>query len=286
MTWITWTALAVGMCLTATFGLAAYGASRWAASTRDLLGQLEAARQPATVSRYDARELEGLPAPVQRYFRAVLRDGQPIITAVTVEHTGSFNISKASEQWKPFSSRQRVVTRRPGFVWDARVTIFPGLAVLVHDAYVAGVGILKPSVMGLHAMADLHGDGEIARGELMRYFAEAAWYPTALLPSQGVQWEAVDDCSARASLVDGAQRVTMLIHFDKAGLIASARFDARGATVGKDIVQMPWESRCSNYTEREGMRVPSTGEAAWLTAQGRKPYWRGTIASATYEFAV
>lgn len=28
---------------------------------------------------------------------------------------------------------------------------------------------------------------ELARGELMRFFAEAAWYPTALLPNQGLQ---------------------------------------------------------------------------------------------------
>ena len=47
--------------------------------------------------------------------------------------------------------------------------------------------------------ADLLGAlGEVAQGELMRFFAEAAWYPTALLPSQGVRWQAVDDTSARA----------------------------------------------------------------------------------------
>ena len=286
MTWIAWLALALGAFWATVLGLAAYGSSRWAVSTCELLRRLELARLPASSSRYDAPELEGLPAPVQRYFRAVLRNDQPIVTAVTVEHTGSFNIGQTGEQWKSFTSRQRVMTRRPGFVWDARVAIMPGVAVLVHDAYVAGVGILKPSLMGLYALADLRGEGEIARGELMRYFAEAAWYPTALLPSQGVQWEPVDDHSAMATLVDGAQRVTMKVSFDNAGLIESSRIEARGATVGKEIVQMPWESRVSGYTEREGMRVPSTGEAAWLTPQGRRPYWRGTIATATYEFAV
>jgi hypothetical protein len=36
---------------------------------------------------------------------------------------------------------------------------------------------------------------------------------------------------------------------------------------------------------RDGMRVPMTGEVAWLTPQGRKPYWRGTIGRLDYEFA-
>lgn len=283
--WITGLALALGASVAAWLAIAAYGASRWAESTRALMGRLEAARLPATASRYDARELEGLPAPVQRYFRAVLRDGQRIVTAVTVEHTGNFNVSQTGEQWKSFTSRQRVVTRRPGFVWDARVALMPGMAVHVHDAYVAGVGLLKPSVLGLYALADLNGEGEIARGELMRYFAEAAWYPTALLPSQGVQWDAVDDRSAKATLRDGALSLTMQVKFDNAGLIESTRFDARGATVGKEIVQTPWESRMSNYQERDGMRVPLTGEAAWAPPGARKPYWRGTIVATTYEFA-
>lgn len=41
---------------------------------------------------------------------------------------------------------------------------------------------------------------DLAEGEFMRFFAEAAWYPTALLPSQGVRWQAVDAHTASARL--------------------------------------------------------------------------------------
>ena len=215
----------------------------------------------------------------------MLKDGQRVITAATVEHTGTFNLSQTGEQWKPFISQQRVVTRSPGFVWNGHVTAMPGVAVHVHDAYIAGVGILKPSVLGLYALADVEGSGDIAMGELMRYFVEAAWIPTALLPSQGVQWEAVDEHSAKATLTDRSLSVTMLMTFDDAGLIRSARFEARGMMVGKTIVQMPWEGRWSNYQWRDGMRVPLTGEVAWLTPQGRKPYFRGTVTALSFEFA-
>jgi len=119
----------------------------------------------------------------------------------------------------------------------------------------------------------------------VRFFAEAAWYPTALLPSQGVCWDAVTERSANATLEDGTLSVTMLLIFNDAGLIESARVDARGAIVGKMIVLTPWEGRFSNYQERNGMRVPFTAEASWLSPQGRRPYWRGTITSLAYEFA-
>ena len=285
MLWIAGLVVAVGVLTAMALGLAAYGNARWAESTRTLLGRLEATRLPPTASHYDARELIGLPAPVQRYFRAVLKDGQRIILAATVEHIGTFNLRHNGEKWKPFTSQQRVVTRRPGFLWNARIEIGPGLAVRVHDAYVGGEGILRAAVLGLFTVADLHGPGDIAQGELMRFFAEAAWYPTALLPSQGVRWKAVDDQSAKATLVDGTLSLTALFSFNDAGLIESIRIEARGATVGKTIVMMPWEARVSSYQDRDGMRVPLTGEASWLPPQGRMPYWRGTIASLAYVFS-
>ena len=285
MTWIIGIAVAFGVLAGSVLGLAAYGKTRWAKATQALRVRLQAARLPPTVPRYDSRALDGLPAPVQRYFRAVLKDGQRIITAATVEHTGTFNVSQTGEQWKPFTSQQWVVTRRPGFIWNARMAVVPGVAVYVHDAYLAGEGILNPAVLGLFSLSDQHGSDMLDRGELIRFFAESAWYPTALLPSQGVHWDPVDDRSAKATFVDGKISLTMLFNFDGAGLIESARVEARGALVGKSIVMTPWEGRWSDYQEREGMRVPFTGEAAWLPAEGRKPYWRGTITSLAYDFA-
>lgn len=131
----------------------------------------------------------------------------------------------------------------------------------------------------------MRGGEEVARGELMRFFAEAAWYPTALLPSQGVRWLPVDDASARATLVDGGLSLTMTFSFEPDGTMRSARAAARGRTLAGKIVMTPWEGRWSDVQERDGMRVPMSGEVAWLTPQGRKPYWRGTISSLSYEYA-
>jgi len=284
MTWINGLALALVAIAAVMVALVAFGTVRWADSTKLLVLRLEGARMPAITSRYDAHELDSLPAPVERYFRAVLTDGQPIVSAVTVEHTGTFNLKQPGEQWKPFTSRQRVVTRRPGFVWNARIAVVPGLNVFVHDAYVDGEGILNPAILGLLSLADPVEAGVLAQGEFVRFFAETAWYPTALLPSQGVHWDAVDDRSAKATLADGKVSVTMLVKFNGADLIESVRVAARAAMVGKAVVMTPWEGRMSNYQMRDGMLIPLTCEAAWLRPKGRAPYWRGTISSLTYEF--
>jgi hypothetical protein len=120
---------------------------------------------------------------------------------------------------------------------------------------------------------------------LMRFFAEAAWYPTALLPSQGVTWGGIDDSSARATLKDGEMALTVLFRFTENGLIESVHAEARGRTVAGEVIPTPWEGRWSNYELRDGMRIPRGGEAVWLLPEGPKPYWRGCITTITYEFA-
>lgn len=92
-----------------------YGSNHWRSAAKRMYAMLEAARLPIETKTYDSRELEGLPAPVQRYFRAVLKDGQAVVAAVSVEHTGTFNMSETGQRWRPFTSTQRIVTRRPGF---------------------------------------------------------------------------------------------------------------------------------------------------------------------------
>jgi hypothetical protein len=262
-----------------------YGVHRWNSETRDLRSRLDSAREPVRPRAVDFRELDGLPAPVRRYFRAALEDGRPMVTEARAWHTGTFNMGEASDNWRPFTSDQVVVARRPGFDWNGRVAMAPGLPVRVHDAYVAGEGFLHASVLGLIPVVGMRGRGGVAEGELMRFFAEAAWYPTALLPSQGVRWEAAGDRSAYATLTEGDISTTMRFTFDEEGLIDTVRAEGRGRAVGGEVVPTPWRGRFWNYEECGGMLVPLNGEVAWLLPGGEKPYWRGRITEISHEFA-
>lgn len=218
-------------------------------------------------------------------FRAVLTEGQPIVAAVRVAHAGQFNMNESHAKWSAFTSDQLVITRRSGFDWDARIRMAPGMHVFVHDAYVAGEGILHAALCGLITLADLRGTPEVAEGELMRFLAEAAWYPTALLPSQDVRWDAIDDTSARASLVDDVTTVSLEFRFDAEGLIHTVHAAARYRTVNGELVATPWQGRFWAHEVRGGMRIPLHGEVAWLLPDGPSPYWRGRITDIVYELA-
>jgi hypothetical protein len=206
-----------------------------------------------------------------------------MIAGIRVQHRGTINIGETNDQWRRFTSDQKVVSQRPGFDWNARVTLLPAVPVRVHDAYVAGEGILEASLFGLFPLAHVRDTNQVAEGELMRFFAEAVWYPTALLPSQGVRWDAVDDRSADGTLTDGAMSVRLRFTFNAQGLIDTVRAEARGRTVKGRVIPTPWQGRFWDHNERGRMRVPLEAEVAWVLPEGPKPYWRGRIVEIVYE---
>ena len=65
----------------------------------------------------------------------------------------------------------------------------------------------------------------------------------------------------------------------------SVRAEARERLLGATAVPTPWEGRWTDYRQHDGMRIPYTGEVAWLLPQGRQPYWRGTITALALETA-
>jgi len=262
-----------------------FGRSRWQGGTRQLRTAILAGQMKAEPSHYDSREAMGLPTPVRRYFESVLTDGQPMILKMEMEQEGSFNMGESAAQWKPFRASQVNVMRVIGFDWDATIAMMPGVPVFVHDAYVGGQGILQAELAGLYSLASISGSPEAAQGELMRFLAEGVWYPTRLLPSQGVKWEAMHERAARATLMDAGTRCSLEFYFGEDGFVERVRAAARYRTVGTKLEAAPWECRLWNYQSRNGMRVPLEGEVSWMLPSGVWPYWRGRVTRLSYEFA-
>ncbi|MBD1856402.1 MULTISPECIES: DUF6920 family protein [Leptolyngbya] len=280
--WIQWIAM-IGVLIMVSLGIAAiYGHYRWQLDTDRLRAKLINGQQTIKPKIYDQREIEGLPEPVQQFFRAVLQDGQAIVTSVRLSQQGQFNMSETKAKWNPFTATQLVTTQHPGFDWDARIQMASGLNAFVHDTYLLGKGSLHASLLGLFTVADVYGTSQSDQGELLRFFAETTWYPTALLPSQGVRWEAIDETSARATLTDGATTVSLVFQFNAEGTIATMRAEARYRDT---LTAMPWSGRFWDYSVCNGMLIPLEGEVGWEYPEGIRLYFKGRITEIYYEFA-
>ena len=183
--------------------------------------------------------------------------------------------------WGPFTATQDFRVKPAGFVWDARISMMAGIAVRVRDGFAGGRGAMHGAALGLITVVHQEGTGEIAVASLMRYLAEACWFPTALLPASGVVWAPVDDSTARATLTVGGASATVDFHFGADGLVS--RVSAlRPRAVGAGSVPTPWQGRWTEYGVLGGVKIPVAGEVEWQLPEGPQPYWRGRITSVEY----
>ncbi len=65
---------------------------------------------------YREEQLRGLPAPVRRYFRHVLVEGQPYYRGLRLRHGGQFKTA-LKKAWRPISGEQYVTAGPAGFIW-------------------------------------------------------------------------------------------------------------------------------------------------------------------------
>jgi hypothetical protein len=147
----------------------------------------------------------------------------------------------------------------------------------VRDTYKDGVGSLHASFAGMLTVANMRGGEALNSGALYRYLAEATWMPAALLPRYGVQWAAVDDSRALATLHDFATSVSLEFTFNEAGEVTRIFTPARYRALDGYFEPTPWEGRFSNYRERCGMWIPLQAEVSWQIAGHWQPWWRGRI---------
>lgn len=233
----------------------AVGGLLWDRSTARAVGRLVTGTSAPRPEVFSLEQLAGLPRPVVRYFTA----GQPCIRGARVEQTGKFRNGGMDAPWSPLTAVQHFSLDPPGFVWDASIRMAPFLTVGVRDSYIGGHGSMQGKLASLITVVDQGGRPELGAGALHRYLAEAVWFPTALLPSQGLTWEAIDDFSARAKLTDAGTSVSLEFQFSESGEIVRAYTPERHRAVGRAYVPTPWAYSYRSYGRVDGVRVPMEG---------------------------
>lgn len=234
--------------------------------------QLFAQSTDVSTRFYHETQLDGLPAPVQRYFRHVLRNGQPYLRGLRLRHGGQLK-TDLKKDWLTIAGEQYIRADPPGFIWQGTTRWFR-----VRDEYVEGHGHLAVRLLGALPIAQGAGP-HYDQGELLRWLAESAWLPTNLLPSARVGWTAVDDFSARLTCREAGQELTCLVHFNEHDEIAQCDTQRYFG----DTQLLPWVCRFERYRRWHGVLLPTMGEASWVVDGHRQPYARFTVQELEFE---
>jgi hypothetical protein len=223
--------------------------------------------------KYNLNQLVGLPEPVQRYFRHVLKPGQPYLNHVNLTHNGQFKMG-LDKAWMDIEGEQYFTTSKPGFIWKGTTRMFTAF-----DSFINDSGRLVAWVLSCIKVADSKGES-VNEGELQRWLAESVWFPTNLLPNQWLSWSAMDEQTARLNFDYDKMSFSFTVLFNEIGEIVqmeTQRFmneDKREA----------WLCQFSEYHYRNGVVIPILGEVSWLLEKGDFCYAKFRVKTIKYDW--
>ena len=242
-------------------------ASQFERSTDEVQGEVAAIKLEKTGPRTD------LPPEIEAFARRSLPSPQP--GTLVLKQVGEMRLAP-DKAWLAFTAEHTVSTIEPAFVWRARVRMAPLLDVAVFDSYVANVGRLEARLLGSVRVALAEGP-ETDRGELMRYLAELAWTPEAILYNRALSWRSVSGGAFEVSAESPGGLAVVRLVLNEEGDITQAEADDRPMAAGDETVAMPWRAKLWDYGEVGGFRIPRRGEVSWMLPEGEFVYWRGEI---------
>lgn len=228
--------------------------------------------------------LKGLPSPVSKYFRYVLRDGRKLIRVVRLEQTGKLKINQKTKNWAFFKASQIILQDPVSFKWDADIKILPFFHIHVCDSFDHGVAEGKVTLLRSIPIAQQKNVPELNSGALYRYLAEAVWHPTSLLPEAGVKWEPLDDNKAIAHLSNFGISISLEFRFNDIGEITGIFTKNRYGRFNNNYIKYPWEGRFNHYREFNGIKIPTKAEVGWHLPEGWWLFWKGQVIKVNFEF--
>lgn len=234
--------------------------------------ELFAQSKPIAGQAFKYEQLNGLPEPVQRYFKRVLKEGQPYISYVRLTHDGQFKTG-LDKDWMNIKGEQYFTTEKPGFIWKGTTAMFSA-----RDMYISDKGRLVVSLLSLINVVDAQGE-KFNEGELQRWLAESVWFPTNLLPSDKLNWSAIDAQTAKLTFQYQDVSFSYVVIFNENGEIAHMETKRFMSESNREI----WRCKFTDYRGMNGIIVPTTGEVIWKLKKGDYPYAKFKVKKIEYD---
>lgn len=212
--------------------------------------------------KFNYKKLEGLPEPVQRYFKFVLKENQPYISYVRLKHNGKFK-TNLKKSWIDITGEQYFTAEKPGFIWKGKTAMF-----VARDMYISNEGRLTATLFSIYNVVDVHGKKQYNESELLRWLSESVWFPTNLLPSKRLHWFPIDANSAKLTFEYEGLSLFYIITFNEKGEIIQMETERFMDETRKET----WIINPDQYEEINGVTIPMHAEVFWRLKEGDFSY--------------
>ena len=264
--------------------LVALSAWRWTDTRACRAAWASLARhQPAAPPVFDLSMIGGLPDPAQRFFRFAIAPETPLYRVVEIRMRGELSLgNKAEPNYMPMRAQQ-ILAAPQGFIWKVRAgeTIwFSG-----SDGANEGASWSRFWLLGMLPVARAGNNEDHSRASFGRYVAEAVfWTPAVLLPGEGIQWEPVNESTARVTVMHMGMAQAVDVTVDADGRPAKVVFQRwSDANPAKKFQLQPFGGYLSDYKEFGGFRLPTRVEAGnSFETDDYFPFFKATVTSVRF----
>jgi hypothetical protein len=196
-------------------------------------------------------------------------------TVVMLTQHGTMRSGPTGRRMK-FSAQQTIQLRQPGFEW--RASTGPGGCITVIDALQRGSTTSEVRLLGRLRLASAKPDDAAAllKGQLLRYLAELAWAPDALLENAMLQWSTHGN-SFRVALQHCGVSCALGVMLDEDGRIGSVYAPDRPRKEDAGFVERPRRGHFSDYRKHQGRWLRFKGKVGWVLDGVLVNVWQGKI---------
>src|SRR3990172_6819859 len=147
---------------------------------------------------------EGLPAPVERFYKTVYGDKIPVIDTVVIKGQGVIS------PLGPKMPARFIFVHNAGkdYRHYIEATWFGLPFIRVNESYVDGNSHFELPI------GTFDNDPSIMQGAVLGLWAEATWFPSIWLTDERVRWEPVDEKAALLYVPFGEQEENFVMRFD------------------------------------------------------------------------
>ena len=214
-------------------------------------------------------DLDGLPAPAQRYLRAMGVVGRPRDWSFLVRMSGRFR--RPGQAWMPCAAWQYNANHPITRAFHMRIDAAHVVPMVGRDTYLDGHGAMHGKVLGLVPVVDGSGP-EFDLGELVTYLNDALVLAPSMLLDEAVTWEAVDAETFAVHLADRGNTVRAEVRVGPDGLMQDFSTDDRWYDGPDGLVRARWRTPFQGWTHLDGRPWLTSAQAVWDLPDGPLPY--------------
>ncbi|NLI91472.1 MAG: hypothetical protein GX434_04490 [Peptococcaceae bacterium] len=228
---------------------------------------------------FSQEDIAKLPAPVQKYFTRCGYIGTPKMswmkTVFEKDIPFSTGVNKPAIKIDYMQYNFVKTPNRIAFIDSS----MKGVPFQGFDSFIQGVGSMKGVVAKAVTLFDQR-DGDMDRACLVTVLSESLYVPNIALQDY-IQWEAIDDTHAKATITFSGIKASGIFTFNEAGEMLEFRTNDRTNTSFDGSKQsIPWSAICEDYKQNEkGILQPTGFKAVWHYPEGDLVYFDGKIQS-------